>query len=417
MTRMLRVLYVHPFAAHGGATKSLVEMIRALPLGSVRGTAIAPAGAAAELLAAAGLEVILTRGIAQWDDTRFGHYRRLRWLILLREFAYWPATLWGLREAIRRGPYDLIHCNEVTALLPCLIAKRILHVPLIVHVRSLQRAGGDGRISARLRRLIRDGVDAVVAIDEAVRRTLPADMRVDLIHNGMAVPSESLPRVADDRFCVGIIGALHRSKGVYEAVEAARLLRDRGVHVRLLVVGENVHRLSGLRGWVLRRLDFARDVRSDLETYVAKHSLQQVVEFTGFVADLRPIYGRIDAVCFPSHLDAPGRPVFEAALFGRPAIVAMRNPTSDVVAPGRTGLCIDEPTPVAIAHAIEALARNRAAAEEMGVEARRAALLRFDSRVSASKMLELYRRVCSRGLAAPSGIAQADGSSRPPSSP
>lgn len=398
MTDVLRVLYIHPFAVHGGATKSLVEMIMALPRGDVHGMAVAPSGAAAKLLASAGLEVIPVRGIAQWDDTRFGYYRGFRWLILLRELAYWPATIKGLREAARRGPYDLIHCNEVTVLLAGVLAKWLLSAPLLVHVRSLQRSYAGGRVSVWLQRLIRQRADAVVAIDEAVRRTLPADQLVEVIHNGMSVPAELPPRRGDDRFCVGIIGVLHRSKGIYELIEAARILRDRGVVVRVLVVGENVHRLSGLRGWLLRELDFARDVRRDLEAYVVKYSLQDVVEFTGFVADIRPIYSRTDVVCFPSHLDAPGRPVFEAALFGRPTIVAMRNPTSDVVISGETGLCIDEPTPMAIADAIEVLARDREAARAMGERARHMALTRFESRVSASKMLELYRRICARPL-------------------
>ena len=403
---MLRVLYLHPFAAYGGATKSLAEMVAALPARNVDGIALAPPGFAALSLGDAGLEVLPVRGIAQWDDTRFSHYRGLRWLILLRELAYWPGTLLALRRAADRGPFDLIHCNEVTALLAGVLAKRMLRAPLLVHVRSLQRGSGGGRITAWLLQLLRTRADAVVAIDEAVRRTLPADLPVHVIHNGMRVPAELPPRDSAGPFCVGIIGVLHRSKGVYEFIEAARLLRERGVQVRVLVVGENVYRLSGVRGWLLRKLDFARDVRGELQAYVAQHGLSGMVEFTGFVADIRPIYSRLDAVCFPSHLDAPGRPVFEAALFGLPTIVAMRNPTRDVVIPGETGLCIDEPTPIAIADAIQSLAQDRPRARRMGENARRMAPERFESRVCATKMLDLYRVVCaSEGVVTASSLA------------
>ena len=368
-------------------------MFAALPQGSVQGIVLAPAGVAAVALTAAGMEVLPVRGLAQWDDTRFGHYRGLRWLILLRELAYWPGTMMALRAVARKGPFDLIHCNEITALLPGLLAKRILRVPLVVHVRSLQRTVDRGQVSNWLMRLLAGGADAVVAIDEAVRRTLPAAIAVDVIHNGMKVPPLSPPRSVQGPFCVGIVGVLHRSKGVYELVEAIRLLRDRGVATRLLVVGENVRTLRGWRGWLLRKLDFARDVRGEIEEYVARHGMEWIVEFTGFVSDIRTIYGRIDAICFPSHLDAPGRPVFEAALFGVPTIVAMKDPTRDVVIPGETGLCIDAPTPEAIANAIEALATDRDRARAMGEVARRLALARFDSSVSAAKMLELYRRI------------------------
>ncbi len=398
----LRVLYLHPFAAFGGATKSLAEMFAALPASSVRGTVICPPGVAADSLRTAGLDVIPARGVAQWDDTRFGHYRGARWLILVRELALWPATFLALRKAARAGVYDLVHSNEITALLPGLLARRMLSAPLLVHVRSLQRGGKGGRISAWLQRLLRTRADAVVAIDDAVRRTLPASLAVHVIHNGMKVPAALPSRESVGGLCVGIVGVLHRSKGVYELLEATRLLRDRGVEVKVLVVGENVHRLVGVRGWLLRKLDFARDVRGDLEAYVALHGLNETVEFTGFVPDIRPIYGRVDVVCFPSLLDAPGRPVFEAALFGLPTIVAMRDPTRDVIVHGETGLCIDRPTPVAIADAIQALAQDRALARRMGEQARRMALERFESRVCAAKMLALYRETCAaKGAAQP----------------
>jgi glycosyltransferase involved in cell wall biosynthesis len=397
--RVLRILYLHPFGAFGGATKSLSEMVAALPPGEVVGIAITPSGVAQRALGAAGLETIAVRGFAQWDDTRYGHYRGVRWLILLRELVYWPGTFFALLRARRMQPFDLIHCNEVTALLPALLAKRLLRAPLVVHVRSLQRPSSRGRISDWLRRRLREGANAVVAIDEAVRRSLPADLPVTVIHNGLRDPGAPAAGEREGPLRVAIVGVLHKAKGVHEFVAAGRLLRDRGVDVRLLIVGENIRSVAGLRGRLLRTFDFAHDVRGELESYVEQHGLQQMVQFTGFVSDIASIYRASDVLCFPSHLDAPGRPVFEAALFGLPSIVAMRNPTSDVVVPDRTGICIDAPTPLAIAAAIQALAADRPRVARMGSEARRLALPRFESSRTAASMLALYRQVCARSPA------------------
>jgi glycosyltransferase involved in cell wall biosynthesis len=393
---MISVLYLHPIAAFGGATKSLAELVAALPPGAVLGHVLAPRGAAAESLAAVGLQVMTTRGLAQWDNTRFGHYRGLRWLILLRELALLPSTLVALRRAARHTRYDLIHCNEVTALLLGILAKRMIGAPLVVHVRSLQRAGHSGWITRWMNGLLARHADAIVAIDQAVQRSLPADLRLDVVHNGMRVPAlaDPPPSAGPPRpFTIGIIGVLHRSKGLYELIEAMRLLRDQGADIRLVVVGENVRKLTGLRGWLLRKLDFSRDVRAELGQMVHSYGLEGHVEFTGFVRDVPAIYRRIDAVCFPSHLDAPGRPVFEAALYGLPTIVAMRHPTDDVIVHGETGLCIDTPTPDKIASAIATLAQDLPRARAMGARARAMAMARFDSRICAEKMLALYRRV------------------------
>lgn len=388
----LRVLYIHPFAVYGGATKSLAEMFRALPGGEVAGTVVVPPGVATDSLAAVGLQTIAVRGLPQWDDTRFGHYRGARWLILLRELSLLPEVARALRRVRDAGPFDLIHCNEITAILVGVIFKKALGLPLVVHVRSLQRGRQGGQISARLMSLVRRSADAVIAIDEAVRRTLPADLNVDVIHNGLKAPAD-VPREAHDLFTVAIIGVLHRSKGVFELVEAARLLRDRGLGIRVLIVGENIRPITGLKGWVLKTLDFARDVQAELVASIARLGLEDVVELTGFVTDIGRVYRRVDAVCFPSHLDAPGRPVFEAALYGLPTIVAMKDPTSDVIIDGVTGLCIPEPTPVAIANAIETLARDAAQTQEMGRSARAHALETFESQRTAAKTLAVYRRV------------------------
>lgn len=396
---MLKILYLHPFATFGGATKSLAELVEALPAKSVIGIVIAPPGVAARSLEKAGLEVLSVRGVPQWDDTRIGHYRGLRWLILLREFAHWLPTVLALRKAAKHGPFDLIHCNEITALLVGILAKRMLNAPLVVHVRSLQRESVGGWVSGLLLKLLRQQADELVAIDEAVRRTLPAELPVKIVHNGLRIPSELPEKKLNEKeeFRVGIIGVLHRFKGVYELLEAALLLRDRGVSVRVIVVGENGHKLSGLFGWLLRKFDFARDVRSELEVFVAKHQLQNVVEFTGFIQDIRPVYGRLDAVCFPSHLDAPGRPVFEAALYGLPTIVAMKEPTADVIIDGETGICISEPTPLAIADAIQCLSSDRERARAMGLKARLLAIGRFDSKICAENMLATYKSVAEEG--------------------
>ncbi|MBS3962523.1 MAG: glycosyltransferase family 4 protein [Sandarakinorhabdus sp.] len=393
---MIKVLYLHPFGVNGGATKSLSEVFAAMQKCEIEGAVIAPAGVASTSLTSVGLRVLPVKGLAQWDDTRFGHYRGFRWLILLRELAYWPSSVVALRKAARQGPFDLIHCNEITALLVGLLAKRMLSIPLLVHVRSLQRDACEGsKVTAWLQGLLRRHADAIVAIDESVRRTLPTDLPVHIIHNGMRVPLKPYHRSINNSelFRVGIIGVLHRSKGIYELLAAVKLLHTRGVPIKLIIAGVNGRSLKGISGWLLKKLDFAQDVHADLKNYVSSNGLSHIVEFVGFVRDVDSLYHRIDAVCFPSHLDAPGRPVFEAALNGLPSIVAMKNPTNDVIIQGVTGICIDKPDPKLIANAIQDLSSNRKMAYEMGLKAQEIALSKFDSQISAEKMIELYKKV------------------------
>ena len=393
----MKILYIHPVGVFGGATKSLVEMMAALPVNEIASTVIVPRGTATASLEAVGASVIEVAGLYKWDNTRFSYYRGLRWLILLREFYYLIPTLLGLLCAKRKGPFDIIHCNEISAILPALLAKKIFKAPLIMHVRSLQRSDPQNFSTRFVISLIEKYVDEVVAIDEAVRQTLPVELPVTVIYNGLQVP-DITERPKDNReFVIAIIGVLIRGKGVWEFVKAAQFLKKLDLPIKMLVVGENPHVLKGLRGWLLKKFNFAEDIRQDLEDYVKLNKLEELVTFTGFQKDIELVYSNIDALCFPSHLDAPGRPVFEAALYGLPSIVAMKNPTEDVIIDGQTGLIVDQPEAKMIADCIAYLATKRDTARAMGVAARSLAVNRFDRQVTASQMMKLYTKLYGGG--------------------
>lgn len=391
----MRVLLLHPAASFGGASKSLCEFAAQVVSPEVELHVICPPGKAAETFASVGMKVRPVRGLSQFDNTRYGYYRGIRWLVLLRELALLPFSLAALWRARRDGGFDLIHVNEVTVLPLGLLAKKLLGIPLVVHVRSLQNR--EGPISAWIARRLQHDADAVIVIDETVKRTLPEAVDAQVIHNGLAVdagPPELTPHV----FRAGIVGLLLKLKGVYEFVEAARiLLKERGIKAEFWIVGENARPVRGLKGWLLRKLDFARDVRQELQEAIERDGLGKEVFLKGFQADVQAVYRQLDVLCFPSHLDAAGRPVFEAAFFGLPSIVAVRNAPPDTIVHEETGLCIDRPDPVALADAIERLVRDTELRKKLGQNARVLAETNFNIARNAQKVLTLYRHVLARG--------------------
>jgi len=394
----VRILYLHPAGTFGGASKSLIELYRQLTGQGVEGIVLTPAGSSAEAFEAAGMTVRQVRGLSQFDNTRYGRYRGLRWLILLRELWLLPASLWGLWR-LRHERVDLIHVNEITLLPLGWLAKRIWRVPLVMHVRSLQCGPGSSRRTRRIHAWLRQHADAVVAIDHTVAATLGPDLPLHVVHNGLALPPGGAApgRSPGGVVRVGFLGVLVPLKGVFELVEAVRLLRDRGVAVECLVAGENARHLSGPKAWLLARLGFARDVRAELEAFIKREHLQDRISLLGFVADVQSVYEQLDILCFPSHLNAAGRPVFEAAFHGVPSVVAINKPLPDAVVDGITGLAVPAPDPVLIADALERLVRDPALRRRLGVQARRWADETFSIEANAARMATIYRSL----LAAP----------------
>ena len=395
----VQVLYLHHAGAFGGASRSLLEMIAAFPAGSVTPRVIAPRGVVARLLREAGIAVLEARGISQFDCTRYGHYRGARWLILLRELCYLPFTVSALLNARRRWPeISLVHVNDTTQAVCIALAGRVFEGPVVVHARAVLAGELAPRRMRWLGAFLARRANAVIAIDETVARSLPAGIDASVIHNGFApglsaraaapAPLAALPAAS---LKVAMIGSLSPMKGVFEFLEAARIVVARGMQVDFLLVGDDIRPVRGLQGWLLKRLGFARPVRAELERFARAHGIERHVHFLGFTTEIKAIYDHIDVLCFPSHLDAPGRPVFEAAFSGVPSIVAVSDPRGDTFVDGETGIRVPARDPERLAAAIERLYRDRAELRRMGERARALALEHFDIRRNAEKVLAVYR--------------------------
>jgi glycosyltransferase involved in cell wall biosynthesis len=398
--RPLLVLYLHPIGAFGGASRSLLELLRAFPAGAVTPRILAPKGQAATVFQDAGYSVLAVQGVTQFDCTRFGHYRGWRWLILLRELWYLPFTVFGLFKARRVWPeIDLIHANEVTGILAARLAKALFRKPLVVHVRSVQQEDGIPLRRKWLMAQLRDYADAVIAIDATVRASLPDDLKVGIVHNAFSHTSEAeaseqvaatTRRFHAGSLRVGMLGNLLALKGVYDLLRAAELCVRANVNVDFLVVGSNPRKLGGITGALLRWFGFAHDVESDVDRYIAQHGLRDRVHRIGFTPHIGAVYRAIDVLCFPSHLDAVGRPVLEAACFGVPSVVAVNRASPDTLVDGETGIRVAAHDPQGLATVFTILAGRREDVERMGAAARRLAASNFDARMNALRILDIY---------------------------
>lgn len=393
----MRVLYLHPAPAFGGASKSLIELFHQLRRAGVQAGVLTPAGSASEAFAQAHMEVFPVRGLSQFDNTRYGHYRRLRWVILLRELYLMPFSLLALWR-LRREKFDLIHVNEITLLPLGLLAKHWFKLPLVVHVRSLQRGASAGLRSRWISRVLRHHVDAVIAIDHTVANGLAIDLPLTVVHNGLNLEPDYIAQArataVNARPSVAMLGVLIRLKGVYEFLEAARILvKERSRDAEFQIAGENAREVTGLKSAVLKMMGFSEDVRSELERRIEAYGLQNHVRLLGLVKDVRQLLPDIDILCFPSHLNAAGRPVFEAACFGIPSVVALSNPVADAIVDGVTGLVIPRPDPVLLADALEKLIDDAPYRQTLGRQAKLWAAEHFSIEKNARIVSDLYQRL------------------------
>jgi glycosyltransferase involved in cell wall biosynthesis len=401
-SRPLRVLYVMHTPAPGGAGRSLRYLIENFPRGAVDATALCPPGPIVARLRAGGVQVRPIPGVSMFLSAEGIPLRGLRRLELLR--TVWHMRHGGMiRRAIAEVRPDVVHLNDRGMLHAARIARRA-GVPVVMHARSVADSETPwvGRAWAAL---VRRYVDRVIAIDESVRRSLGALPNVDVIYNPYPAPSgpaawevggsssDRAPAVVRVTYLTGLL----TFKGIWDLLEAARLLRDRH-DIQFLVAGGNsrpdsFHRSLG--GRLAHLFGFAPDVESAVRVWVEQHHLGATVRLLGQVDRVEEVLRQSDILAFPSHLNGPGRAVFEAGMHGIPAIVALKDRVEDVVQDGVTGIIVPPRAPRRLAEAITRLVDDPALRRRLGGAARARYAAQFEPAAMAQRMLEVYRDLIS----------------------
>jgi glycosyltransferase involved in cell wall biosynthesis len=324
--------------------------------------------------------------------------------LLVREVWFAPFTLIGILKARKKWRnLDLVHVNEITMALPMVLSKLIFKKPVIVHCRSVQRRGKSSLRNRILMLILKKYAKRVIAIDETVRRSLPLNIDVEVVHNGYSptplIRSElrtdkttsqvaSLPKGV---IRIGMVGNLLEMKGPYDFLEAARRCCEKESKAVFIIVGDNARKVRGIKSFVLKKFGFAQDLKAVMEERIRSYGMEDCFLLLGFTADIQKVYETIDVLCFPSHLNAVGRPVIEAAFSKVPSIVSTDRAFDDTIIHGQTGLCVPPGNVEALAEAIMFFCANPDRIKTMGEAAYRLALENFDIKKNARKVLNLYR--------------------------
>jgi glycosyltransferase involved in cell wall biosynthesis len=177
-------------------------------------------------------------------------------------------------------------------------------------------------------------------------------------------PAASLPIYA-------FVGRLVGTKGIRVLLEAARLLKSRGVAFQVKIIGEGAE-------------------RSALEQTVRDLGIEHIVTFMGHVPSekLDAVLSEATAVVMPSLAgEVFGIVAAENMQHGRLVIASDIGSLSEVV--GTAGMKVAPGDPVALANCMETVNRNPKLREELGRKASER-IVRF---FSADQMIEEHLRV------------------------
>lgn len=344
----------------------------------------------AEALRARGDEVIL----ASPDGEYVPKLQALgfRWVEInlsrrgMNPFEELAATLrfWAL---YRREKPDIVNHYTIKCVLYGSLAARLAGVPRIVN--SIEGLGIVFGGRNRLLQILIEWMYRLFLVNTTVIFLNPDDFEL-FQHKRLVAPESAhlipgsgvdVARFApgpepDSALPVAVFPArLLWEKGVGDFVEAARLLKARGVAARFALVGEpDPHNPSSVS-------------QDDIEGWVA----EGIVEAWGWRQDMPRVYAESHIVCLPSYYrEGVPRSLLEAAASGRAIVTTDAPGCRDVVRHDVNGLLVPPRDPAALADALQTLLENPDLRREMGQRGREMVEREFSSQLVIEKTLKVY---------------------------
>jgi glycosyltransferase involved in cell wall biosynthesis len=375
----LRVLYVNHTSRVSGAERSLLDLIGGLP------DHVSPVVACPEGRLAIALR---QRGVAVHPIT--GTDGSLKLSPVRTSQAVWELgrTAMQVRSLVARERVDVVHANSIRAGMVCGAARG--RAGVVAHVRDRLPPG---RASAVSLQVMARGAQIVVANSHWTAAGLPGGAKIRVVYNPVDLDRFELGldarASARAEFGAGgsgpilaVVAQITPWKGQEEAIRATRLLHDRGLRVRLLIVGDTEFLSSATR------YD-NRAYRARLDALVAECGLEGDVMFTGPREDVPRILAALDALLVPSWEEPFGRSVIEGMAAGLPVVATCVGGPAEIIQDGHDGLLVEPRRPDRLADAVAGLLEDDALRARIGAAAnRRARDFGVENHVAA--MLDVY---------------------------
>ncbi|MBU2571530.1 MAG: glycosyltransferase family 4 protein [Gammaproteobacteria bacterium] len=319
-----------------------------------------------------GLRFVINQILARTDDTA-------------NFLPFFVRLLWTAKNF----KADLIHANnEPLCNRAALLVGKILNIPTVCHVRGDQKG-------SRLMEWAYSLPDRLISVSHWVAKSVreklqfPED-QIDVIYDGIEL--EKLDIEADGNvfrkdhditandFAVGLIGLLIPWKGQEMFLDAAKLLKEKIPHLKMLIIGGTP--------------DECQAYEAALRQRVIDEQLGDIVVFTGHVAKMEPVYNGLDVIVSASTSPEPlGTVVIEALAMGRPLIGPNHGGAAEMMEHDKTGLLFTPKDAASLAEQIERYYKDSELRTALGKNARQHALKTFDVETHAEKVQAVYDKL------------------------
>jgi glycosyltransferase involved in cell wall biosynthesis len=263
------------------------------------------------------------------------------------------STIIKLYKLIKTENIDIIHTDGPRNTFYGGIASKLAKVPVVTHIRVVDRPRFDDRIMAYL-------TDYFIFVSEAAKKRfyrVKDKVPFKIIYNGIDVKtyekyqshnnSFSVPgSFKKGRFSIGCIGRIERAKGQIYLIRAAKKVSAIFPGVDFIFIGEEDE-------------DYLKFLKGEISSF------KENIKFMGYMNNPYEIMKGLDIVVLPSLSEGFSRVILESMAMKKPVIATDVGGNSEAIIDGITGYLVPPKDPDALTQKILFLLRNRRKSVEM----------------------------------------------------
>ena len=281
-----------------------------------------------------------------------------------------------IARQIKEQNITVIQCHSGKYILLCIALKQLTGAKLVFYKHNVVKAKTD-----MYHRWIQSKVDAFICVSKKVydAQIIPSiASKYHLVYNGVnihrfPVLSDSNSSISNKPFIVGYAGRIVENKGIFELLDAIRVIHTNTVDIRLVICGDG------------KPADIER-----MSQYINQHHMVEYVQYMGFQKNMNQWYRSIHCLVAPSKVqEAFGLVLCEAMYCKVPVITSISGAQAEIIENGVSGILIDTINSESIVRAIQGLMNNdvvRTSIIEQGY-------IRVESTFTITKMVDSIDKI------------------------
>ena len=277
-------------------------------------------------------------------------------------------SLSSIAKHMKQHGITVIQCHSGKYILLCLALKRLTGAKLIFYKHNVVHAKTD-----MYHRWIQSQVDAFICVSKRVydAQVIPAlSHKYHLVYNGVNTqrfPVLENESISTSPFIVGYAGRIIENKGIFELLDAIKIVHDKDLDILLRICGDG------------KPADIER-----MHEYIAEHKMQDYVQYMGFQKDMNQFYRSIHCLVAPSKVqEAFGLVLCEAMYCKVPVITSTSGAQAEIIENGTSGILLETVNSTSIADTMQEMMINNVLREAIILEGYK----RVESTFTITKMV------------------------------